>query len=125
MNESVRAIGEIGFGIVFSIGAIFNLTYTLRNGEEFFGSFADNAWLKPSRNFVRRIVIPRAVVFTIALVAFQVAVATLIFMRGDRARAGLLFGALFGLMGALVSSPGGAIANLALAGLMTVLALAP
>ena len=33
-------IGEIGFGILFLVGAIFNLSYTLRHGKEFYGNLS-------------------------------------------------------------------------------------
>ncbi len=39
----LRNIVEIGFGLLFLVGAIFNVSYTLRHGEEFYGSFATSA----------------------------------------------------------------------------------
>jgi hypothetical protein len=122
--QTVRNIGEIGFGILFLIGAIFNLTYTIRNGEEFFGSFADNAWLPLSRPLMRNVVIPRARLFTVLIVVAQVTAAALILSRGARAGYGLILGAAFALTAALVSSPGGAIANLVLGALQALLAMA-
>jgi hypothetical protein len=124
MSDVLRNIGEIAFGVLFLVGAIFNLAYTLSHGEEFFGSFAANAWLRPSQTLVRRLVIPRAKVFTVLLVALQLSVAVMIFSRGELVTTGLTVGAAFALAAAFVSSPGGAVANLALAAAQALLALA-
>ena len=40
INSTVRIVLEIGLGLLYLVGAIFNAVYTLRNSEEFFGSFA-------------------------------------------------------------------------------------
>jgi len=69
-----RNIIEIGLGLLYLIGAIFNFLYTLHHGDEFYGSFADKAILVPSRQFVRKVVIPRAKLFTGLLIAFQLLV---------------------------------------------------
>lgn len=122
--QTLRTIGEIAFGLLFLIGAIFNLSYTLRHGEEFFGSFADNAWLAPSRTLARAVVIPRSRLFTVLIVVVQLTAAVLILSRGPRAGYGLILGAAFALSAALVSSPGGAIANLVLGALQALLVFA-
>jgi hypothetical protein len=54
-----RNIIEIGFGVLYLVGVIFNSLYTLRHGDEFYGSFADKALLIPLRQIVRKMVIPR------------------------------------------------------------------
>ena len=122
MSAFLQTIGEIGFGLLFLVGAMFNLGYTLRHGEEFYGSFAENAWLPPSSFLTRRLVIPRAFLFTALLIALQISIATLILSRGDFVRTGLIVGCLFSLAAALASSKGGAIGNLTLAALMALLA---
>jgi hypothetical protein len=118
----LRTIGEVGIGLLFLIGAIFNFGYTLRHGEEFYGSFAENAWFPPSTYLVRRLVIPHASLVTALLIVGQITIATLILSRGDFVEIGLLLGCLFSLTAAFVSSIGGAIGNLALAALMALLA---
>jgi hypothetical protein len=118
----LRNIAEYGFGGIYLIGAVFNLTYTLRNGESFYGSFADNAWFGPARTLIRNVVIPNATVFSVLLIALQVSVALLIFSRGSRVELGLAIGAAFSLFAALVSSVGGAVGNPALAALQFFLA---
>jgi hypothetical protein len=123
MSAFLQTIGEVGFGLLFLVGALFNLSYTLRHGEEFYGSFAENAWLPPSPFLIRRLVIPRATLFTVLLIALQIGVAILILSRGDLVRTGLIVGCLFSLVAVFVSSIGGSIANLALAILMALLAL--
>ncbi|UCG25889.1 MAG: hypothetical protein JSW55_07855 [Chloroflexota bacterium] len=122
MSDILRTIGEVGFGLLFLVGAIFNLVYTLRHGQEFYGSFAESAWFPPSSFLIRRLVIPRASLITALLVALQISIAILILSRGDSVRTGLIMGCLFCLAAALVSSIGGAIANLILATLMALLA---
>jgi hypothetical protein len=122
--QTLRNVGEIGLGLSFLIGTIFNLSYTLRHGEEFFESFAANAWFPLSRTLMRAIVIPRARLFTALLIATQVTAAALILSRGTLAGYGLIIGAAFALFAALVSSLGGAIANLLLAATQVLLALA-
>jgi hypothetical protein len=122
MTSIVRTIAEVGLGLLFLVGAVFNASYTLRHGDEFYGSFAANAWLPSARTFMRRVVIPRATVITAMLILLQVCIAALILARGDLARVGLIAGAVFSLAAALVSSRGGAIANLCLAGVLALLA---
>jgi hypothetical protein len=124
MIETIRNIAEIGFGVVYSIGAIFNSVYTFKHGEEFFGSFARGAWLPPAGSFVSKVVIPNAKVFTGLLIAFQVSVAVGIFSRGLLATYALYAGTVFCVVAALVSNVGGAIANLLMAVIQFILAFA-
>jgi hypothetical protein len=119
----LRNIIEIGFGVLFAIGAVFNALYTFSHGSEFFGSFAENAILAPARTLVRNVVIPNSKVFTVLMIVFQLAVAASILSRGALAGPGLIAGALFAFGAAWVSSPGGALANLAMAVVMAYLAL--
>ncbi len=121
---TLRNVAEIGFGVLLAIGAVFNATYTLRNGAEFYRSFADGAWLAPARDLVERLVIPNATVFTVAVVLFEATAAVLILTRGDAVRLGLFAGAAFALVAAAASSPGGTIGNLILAAGMGLLAFA-
>jgi hypothetical protein len=119
---NLKNIVEIGLGLLFLVGAIFNVSYTLRHGEEFYESFAASAWFRPSRKLVRSVVIPQAKLFTIALVALQVSIAVTILSRGNLIQYGLVAGAVFSLAAVLVSNVPGAIANLALAALLVFLA---
>jgi hypothetical protein len=118
----LQSIGEIGFGVIFLVGAVFNLFYTLRHGEEFYGSFAENAWFPPSRVAVRRLVIPHSTFFTLILVVLQLVIATLILTRGDFVKTGLIMGGIFSLGAAFVSSKGGAVGNIILSMLLFLLA---
>ena len=120
--SNLKNIVEIGVGLLFLVGAIFNVSYTLRHGEEFYGSFAASAWFRPSRKLVRSVVIPRSKLFTILLVALQVSIAVTILSRGNLVQYGLIAGAVFSLAAVLVSNVPGAIANLALAALQVFLA---
>lgn len=121
--SNLKNIVEIGIGLLFLVGAIFNVSYTLRHGEEFYGSFAASAWFRPSRKLVRSVVIPQAKLFTILLVALQVSIAVTILSRGNFIQYGLIAGAVFSLAAVLVSNVPGAFANLALAALQVFLAL--
>jgi hypothetical protein len=121
---TIRTAGEIGFGLLFTVGAVFNLAYTLRHGAEFYGGFADNAWLGLSRTLVRDVVIPNASLFTLLIVAIQVTVATAIFTRSGFVVPGLVVGSLFALGSALVSNVPGAMANLGIAVALALLAWA-
>ena len=82
INETVRTVAEIGIGLVYVIGAIFNTLYTRNHGDEFYGSFAEGAWFGPSRAFIKRFVIPHSRLFTYLLIAFQLLVAFAILSRG-------------------------------------------
>ncbi len=115
--DLLRNIGEIGLGVLFGAGAIFNATYTRTHGEDFYGSFADGAWLVPARRAIEKVVIPNATLVTSLLVLFGAAVAIMILSRGDLVRPGLLAGGCFALVAAAPSSPGGTVANVALAAL--------
>lgn len=115
MNELLRNILEIGFGILFMIGAIFNSLYTYKNKETFYVSFAENALLLPSRQFVQKIVVPRNKFFTVLMVAFQLITAVSILSRGTLTKPGLIAGAIFSFGAAWVSNTSGMIANLAMA----------
>ena len=115
VNSLIRNILEIGIGLLFLIGAIFNSVYTFRHGDEFYGSFTENALLAPARALVRRLVLPHDRLFTILLIIFQLVVAFCILSRGELVETGLIAGAIFCFAAALVSNVGGAIANLILA----------
>lgn len=56
--SAIRTIAEIGIGLLFAVGGIFNTSYTLRHGDESYGSFAMAAWFPGARSLVKRIVIP-------------------------------------------------------------------
>lgn len=120
--SNLKNIVEIGVGLLFLVGAIFNVSYTFRHGEEFYESFAASAWFHPSRKLVRSVIIPQAKLFTILLVALQLSIAVTILSRGNLVQYGLIAGAVFSLAAALVSNVPGAIANLALAALQLFLA---
>jgi hypothetical protein len=120
----VRSIVEIGFGLVYLIGALFNCLYTWRHGAEFYGGFAARAVWPPARGFVASVVIPRAAIFTGILVGFQALVGLSILSRGALVTPALVAGALFCIGAALVSSLGGAIANMVMACVQIYLALA-
>lgn len=117
-------MAEIGFGVLFAIGAVFNATYTLRNGAEFYRSFAEGAWLPPARDLIEKVVIPNATVVTVGLILFEAAAALLILTRGDMVQPALIAGAGFALIAAAASNPAGTIANLFLAALLVTLAIA-
>jgi hypothetical protein len=119
----LRAVAEIAIGALFAVGAVFNTVYTLRHTAEFYGEFADGAWLSPAEWFIRNVVIPNGTVFTVLLIVFQAAVAIAILTRGDLVTLGLLAGGTFALVAALFSNPAGAIANLVLAVIQFALAL--
>ncbi len=115
MSNLIRNIFEIGFGILYLIGAIFNSLYTWRHGDMFYRSFADKAILGISRRLIRKMVIPRARLFTGLLIAFQFLVALSILSRGSLVEPGLIAGAIFCFVAALVSNHSGAVANLLMA----------
>ncbi len=118
----LRNVAEIGFGLLFAVGAIFNISYTLRHGEEFYESFVASAWLGPTREMVRRVVVPRARLFTMLLIVAQASIAFMILSRGGLVKPGLIAGAAFSLAVVFVSNVPGAIANLALAAIQAFLA---
>lgn len=120
----LRSPAEIAIGVIFGVGAVFNALYTLSHTDDFYGSFARGAWFGPGRRIVERVVLPNGRAFTVALITFQVIVAATILTRGDFVTVGLLAGAAFSVLAALVSSPGGALGNLVLAVLQGALALA-
>jgi hypothetical protein len=115
INPLIRNIFEIGFGIIFLISAVFNTLYTYRNGEEFYGSFADKALLIPAKKLIENVVIPRNKLFTILMVAFLLSLAISILSRGPLVGPGLIAGALFAFGAVFVSNRGGMIVNLVMA----------
>lgn len=119
-----RTIIEIGFGLLYLVGALFNYLYTLRHGEEFYGSFADNALFGLSGELVRSLVIPHSTLFTGLLIAFQLLVAFSILSRGPLVMPGLIAGAIFSFSVVFVSNLPGAIANLLMAVAQVYLAFA-
>jgi hypothetical protein len=112
VGEYFRNAIEIGFGLLYLIGAIYNCLFTLRHGEEFYGSFADQAMLGYSRQFFRKLVIPRARLFTGLLITFQLLVALSILCRGNLVEPGFIAGSVFCFSAALVSNTSGTVANL-------------
>jgi len=111
-DSLLRNLVEIGFGVLYLIGAIFNSLYTLRHGDEFYGGFGDKAILSPAKTLIRKVVIPHARLFTILLIIFQLIVAFCILSRGPLVKSGLIAGAIFCFGVALVSNAFGAIASL-------------
>ena len=77
----------------------------------------------PARWLVTNVVLSHTVLFTLALIIFQVAVAVMILNRGDLVREALIAGAIFSGFSALVSSPGGTVGTLALAAIQAALAV--
>lgn len=88
-----------------------------RNGS------ARRARLSTRNTDVGRVALPNAVVFHIGVVVFQAAVAVAILSRSDLTTTGLIAGAAFASVAALLSSPGGAVGNLALSAIQAALAL--
>ncbi len=124
INETVKTVAEIVIGLVYVVGAIFNSLYTLRHGDEFYGSFAKGAWFAPLRAFINRIVIPNSRPFTFLIIGFQLLVAFAIISRGPYVAYGLYAGALFCLGAAVASNVAGAMANLILAAVQFLLTYA-
>ena len=122
MSNLTIKILEMGFGILFMIGAGFNSAYTLKHGEEFYRGFAKGAWFSPASWFINRFVIPNPRIFTIWLILFQLFVAIALLSQGPNVRLGLLAGTAFCLYAVFVSNFSGAIANLAMAVLLYYLA---
>lgn len=120
----LRTFGEIGLGVIYLIGAVFNAVWTLGHTGEFYGGFADGAWLGPARSLIRDVVLPNARVFTLLLVVFQTTVAVLVLTRGDLVAPALVAGGAFAVVAALASSPGGTAGNLVLAAVQFALAFA-
>ena len=121
--DTLRSLAEIAIGVIHGVGAVFNTVYTLRHSADFYGSFADGAWLPPAEWFVRNAVIPNGVLFTVLLIVFQATIAIAILTGGDFVTAALLAGGTFALIVAFFSSPGGTAANLLLAVIQFGLAL--
>ena len=115
INASLRNILEIAFGVIYMIGAGFNFAYTLKNGEKFYGSFADSTWFAPSKWFIEKFVIPNPKIFTITLILFQIFVGTALLSQGPYVGLGLLAGTAFCMYAVFVSNVTGAIANLVMA----------
>jgi len=121
---TLRAAAEIAIGALYAAGAVFNAVYTLRHTTDFYGAFADGAWLRPAERIIRNVVIPNGTLFTVLLIAFQVTLAIVIFTRGDLVKAALIAGAAFSLVVAFFSSPAGIVGNAALAAIQFGLAIA-
>lgn len=121
-SDAVRLVAELAVGVVYVVGAGFNTIYTLRHSRQFYGEFATGAWLSSAGSFIRHWIIPNGAVFTVGLIAFQIAIAAAILTRGATVGPALLLGGLFALVVAMFSSPGGTIGNLALAAIQFVLA---
>lgn len=117
MTTSVafESILEIAFGVLYMIGAGFNVAYTLRNGETFYRGFAEGTWFAPARWFITNFVIPNPRIFTITLILFQLFVGIALLSQGPYVGFGLLAGTAFCLYAVFVSNLPGAIVNLALA----------
>ena len=115
ISTGLRNILEIGFGVLYLIGGVFNALYTFRHGEEFFGSFAEKAWFKPGKWFITRFVLPNPGPFALTLILFQLLVAVALLSRGSYVSLGLLAGVVFCLYAVFISDIRGAVANLGLA----------
>ena len=79
----LRTVAEVAIGVLYAVGAVFNTVWTLRHNAEFYGDFADGAWLSPARWVIRNLVIPNGTLFTVLLIVFQATVAIAILTRSD------------------------------------------
>jgi uncharacterized membrane protein YphA (DoxX/SURF4 family) len=113
--SALSLFGRIAFGVLFLAGGVFNLTYGRRHPDEFYGSFADSAWVAPCGSLIRRWILPHGALFAVVLGAFELAVAALILSGGTAMVVGLAAGIAFALAVAPASNAAGALANLALA----------
>ena len=124
MPEVIRNVAEIGFGILFIIGAIFHSSYTLRHGREIYEGFATNAWFNHYRKLIQNGIIPRAKYFTVLLIIFQASIGLMLLTRGSLVEPALIAGALFSLVIVPASNVRGAMASLILAAVPILLILA-
>ena len=124
ISASLRNILEIGFGVLYMIGAGFNFAYTLRHGEEFYSGFAEGTWFSPAKWFISNFVIPNPRIFTVTLILFQLFVGIALLSQGPYVRLGLLAGTAFCMYAVFVSNVPGAIVNLVMAVLQFYLASA-
>ncbi len=115
ISTTLRSILEIGFGLIYLIGAVFNTVYTFRHGEQFFSSFAEGAWFVPAKWFISKFVVPNPRIFTVTLILFQLLVAIALLSRRPFVGLGLLAGTAFSLYAVFVSDIRGAIVNIGLA----------
>lgn len=102
--RGLRAIGTAGrgatttriaVGLVWIGGAIFNLLVTTRMDAPF--AWLEESPLRPWRWFFAEVVAPHALLWTLLLVAWELAIGVLTLARGSRARTGLAGGVLFSL----------------------------
>jgi hypothetical protein len=119
-----RFVAEMGVGVLFAVGAVFNTVCTLGHSGEFYRAWVAGAWHEPARWFLRAVILPRAKAFTVSLILLETTVAVMILSRGDLAGPALIAGTVFCVITAAVSSPGGTVGNLAPALLQTILAMA-
>ena len=124
ISASFRNILEIGFGILYMIGAGFSLAYILKHGEKFYSGFAERTWFSPAKWFITKFVIPNPRMFTTTLILLQLFVAVALLSQGPYVGFGLLAGTAFCMYAVFVSNVPGAIANLVLAVLQFYLASA-
>lgn len=114
MPEIIRNVAEIGFGVLFIIGAVFHYSYTLRHGREIYKRFATNAWFNEYRKLIQNSIIPHATYFTVFLIFFQASIGLMLLTRGNLVVPALIAGALFSIFIIPASNVRGAIANLIL-----------
>lgn len=115
MSTSLRSMLEIGIGVIYLIGAVFNFLYTRKHEEEFYTGFADRTWFAPAGWFVQRFVLMNPGIFTVTLILFQLFVGIALISQGAYVNLGLLAGTAFCMYAVFVSNVPGAVANLALA----------
>jgi hypothetical protein len=115
ISAALRNALEVGLGVLYMIGAGFNLAYTRNHGEEFYTSFADKTWFAPSKWFIRKFVVPYPNMFTTTLILFQLLVALALLGQGPYVTFGLLAGTVFCMYAVFVTNVPGAIVNLGLA----------
>ena len=123
MPEVIRNVAEIGFGVLFIIGAVFHSSYTLRHGREIYNRFATNAWFYHYRKLIQNGIIPNATYFTVLLIIFQASIGLMLLTRGILVEPALIAGALFSIVIVPASNIRGAMANLILAAVLILLIL--
>ncbi|MDH3402770.1 MAG: hypothetical protein OES32_08305 [Acidobacteriota bacterium] len=121
---TLHLVAETAVAVLYAVGAAFNAVYTLRHCDEFYGAWLAGAWHEPARWLLRSVILPHARAFTAALILFQATLAAAVLGRTDLVGPALLAGAVFCVIAAVMSSPGGTVGNLALAAIQVALAVA-
>ena len=88
-------VARIIFGIIYLLGAVFNITLVMTNGWQIFIGFADETFFPLYREAWMAIAAPNITLIVVLLIAFEISLGLLFIIKRKYMKIALILGILF------------------------------